>query len=145
MKALIYLRVSTDKQAEKGLSIPTQKEKCLQYAHQNGYEVNEKTDIYADEGESAKTANRPNFLQMWQRCREDKTIKAVIIYDVSRFARNEYDFVVAMADLSKHGVRLRSATEPIDDTAVGKLMAGMLSNVAAFYSNQGGEKISLNM
>jgi len=37
MNALIYLRVSTDKQAEKGLSIPAQKEQCFEYAKKLNY------------------------------------------------------------------------------------------------------------
>lgn len=52
MNALIYLRVSTDKQAEKGLSIPAQRETCLEYAKRKGYEV---VGEFKDEGESART------------------------------------------------------------------------------------------
>lgn len=64
MRALIYLRVSTDKQAEKGLSIPTQQDRCLHYARENGFEVDLETDIYVDRGESARTANRPQLQVM---------------------------------------------------------------------------------
>ena len=144
-KALIYLRVSTDKQAGKGLSIPAQKEKCLQYAKDNGYEVNEETDIYADEGESARTSNRPQFQILWERCRNDKTVRAVIFYDVSRLARNRIDFALVKQDLTKRGIKIRSATEGIDSSPSGQMLEGVLSTVAEFFSLQSGEKISLGM
>ena len=144
-KALIYLRVSTDKQAGKGLSIPAQKEKCLQYAKDNGYEVNEETDIYADEGESARTSNRPQFQILWERCRNDKTVGAVIFYDVSRLARNRIDFALVKQDLTKRGIKIRSATEGIDSSPSGQMLEGVLSTVAEFFSLQSGEKISLGM
>ena len=145
MKALIYLRVSTDKQAGKGLSIPAQREKCLQYAKDNGYEVNEETDIYADEGESARTANRPQFQILWERCRNDRSVKAVIFYDISRLARNRIDFALVKEDLTKRGVKICSATEGIDSSPSGQMLEGVLSTVAEFFSLQSGEKISLTM
>ena len=145
MRAVIYLRVSTDKQASKGLSIPAQKERCLQYAKDNGYEVDEKTDIYADEGESARTSNRPQFQILWERCRNDKTIRAVIFYDVSRLARNRIDFALVKQDLTKRGIKIRSATEGIDSSPSGQMLEGVLSTVAEFFSLQSGEKIKLGM
>lgn len=144
-KALIYLRVSTDKQASKGLSIPAQRERCLQWAKDNGYEVNEETNIYSDEGESARTAHRPQFQILWERCRNDRNIKAVIFYDISRLARNRIDFALVKQDLTKRGIRLCSITEGTDDSPSGQLLEGVLSTVAEFFSLQGGEKISTGM
>lgn len=144
-KALIYLRVSTDKQAEKGLSIPAQKEKCLQYASVNKYEVDEGADIYEDKGESARTTNRPDFLRLWERCRNDKAIKAVIVYDISRFARDRIDFALVKSDLVKRGIKILSVSEGIDETPSGQLLEGVLSTVAEFFSLQGGEKIKIGM
>lgn len=144
-KALIYLRVSTDKQASKGLSIPAQKERCLQWAKDNGYEVDEKTDIYSDEGESARTAHRPQFQILWERCRNDRSIRAVIFYDISRLARNRIDFALVKQDLTKRGIRLCSITEGTDESPSGQLLEGVLSTVAEFFSLQGGEKVSLGM
>lgn len=144
-KALIYVRVSTDRQAQKGLSIPAQKDKCLTYAHEKGYEVDEQTDIYSDEGESARTTKRPEFMRLWERCKADKNIKAVIVYDLSRFARDRIDFALVKDDLVKSGIKICSVTENIDETATGQFLEGMLSSVAEFYSRQSGEKISLGM
>lgn len=145
MHALIYLRVSTDRQAEKGLSIPAQKERCLQYAKDHGYEIDVHTDIYIDEGESARTSNRPQFQVLWQRCRSDETIKAVIFYDISRLARNRIDFALIKQDLTKRGIQICSATEGIDSSPSGQMLEGVLSSVAEFFSLQNGEKVKGGM
>lgn len=145
MTALIYLRVSTDRQAQKGLSIPAQKERCLEYAKQNGYGVDETTDIYTDAGESARTANRPQFRVLWERCRTDKTVKAVIFYDISRLARNRIDFALIKKDLEQHGIRICSATEGTDKTPSGQMLEGVLSSVAEFFSLQNAEKVKSGM
>ena len=142
---LIYLRCSTDKQAAKGLTIPSQRERCLQWAKENGYEVDEETDIYIDEGESARTSNRPQFQVMWERCRQDKTVTAVAFYDISRLARNRIDFALVKQDLEKRGIRICSVTEGTDETPSGQLLEGVLSTVAEFFSLQGGEKIKTGM
>lgn len=143
--ALVYLRVSTNRQAEKGLSIPSQKVHCLQYAKDQGYEVNEQTDIYIDLGESARTSNRPNFQVLWERCRKDISVKAVIFYDISRLARNRIDFALIKDDLAKRGIMICSATEGTDSSSSGQLLEGVLSTVAEFFSVQNGEKVKLGM
>jgi len=71
MKALIYLRVSTDEQADKGLSIPAQQEACLKYAELKQWQVDTEKDIYTDAGESAKTVNRPALQELLSRCKKD--------------------------------------------------------------------------
>ena len=144
-RALAYLRVSTDRQAAKGLSIPAQKERCLQWVKDNGYELDEATDIYIDEGESARTSNRPQFQILWERCRNDKTVKAVAFYDISRLARNRIDFALVKQDLEKRGIRICSVTEGIDETPSGQLLEGVLSTVAEFFSLQSGEKVKTGM
>ncbi|MEQ1907594.1 MAG: recombinase family protein, partial [Vicinamibacterales bacterium] len=53
--AVIYIRVSTKEQTE-NLSLPTQLRACEEYCRREGYEVLER---FREEGESAKTADRP--------------------------------------------------------------------------------------
>jgi site-specific DNA recombinase len=61
MKAAIYARVSSEKQAEKDLSIPAQLKALRKYALDRGWEI---VHEYIDEAESAKSANRPAFQEM---------------------------------------------------------------------------------
>jgi len=82
--ALAYARVSTKEQAEKGLSIPAQLKAIREYANSHGFRI---VGEYVDEGESAKTANRPAFRRMIKRCQRDKSIDAVIVHKIDRFSQ----------------------------------------------------------
>ncbi|WP_431798942.1 recombinase family protein [Halobacillus andaensis] len=101
VKAVVYARVSTnhDNQIH---SFKSQQEYYSEYAQKNGYDL---VKIYADEGLTATSANRKEFLQMLydaglkyeiedglvtvrnDREREPK-FNWIILKDVSRFARN---------------------------------------------------------
>ncbi len=61
MKVALYARVSSERQAEKDLSIPAQLKALRRYALERGWQV---VAEYVDEAESARSANRPEFKQM---------------------------------------------------------------------------------
>ena len=72
MDAVIYLRVSTKEQAAKdetseGYSIPAQRDACLRYIGEKGWNV---ADEFVDAGESARTADRPMLKAMLRRIAE---------------------------------------------------------------------------
>jgi len=143
--ALIYIRVSTDKQAEKGIALPTQKDRCLEALKETEFTFDEDTDLYVDSGESARTMNRPAILNMLNRCKTDKDIGAVIVYDISRLARDRIDFAFIKKDFQKYNIQFISATEPIDSSPEGQILEGILSSVAEFSSTQSARRIRLNM
>jgi DNA invertase Pin-like site-specific DNA recombinase len=66
--ALIYVRVSTEEQTQ-NLSLPTQEKACLEYCQRHDFVVDR---IFKEEGESAKTINRPQFQKLLAYCRENK-------------------------------------------------------------------------
>ncbi len=96
MNCLLYARVSTDKQAQKDLSIPAQIAAMREYARKNGWKV---IGHFIDEGESAKTANRPELKRLIQHCRENKDIDMVLIHKIDRLARNLIDYATIKAIL----------------------------------------------
>jgi site-specific DNA recombinase len=126
-KAVIYTRVSTEEQAKGGTSLAGQKAACLDYCERQGYEV---AKVFVEEGESAKTADRTQLKAMLKYCREQRNIKAVVIHKLDRFARNAGDHSQMRNLLTGLGVQLRSVTEPIDESSVGKFMEVVLSGVA---------------
>jgi DNA invertase Pin-like site-specific DNA recombinase len=140
--ALAYARVSTKEQAEKGLSIPAQLKAIREYANSHGFRILEE---YADLGESAKTADRPEFKKMIKRCQKDKTIDAVIVHKIDRFSRNNIDFYAYKAILKKEGVRLISVTENIEETASGEFIENVLVAMAQFYSSNLAEEVLKGM
>jgi DNA invertase Pin-like site-specific DNA recombinase len=127
--AVIYVRVSTKEQTE-NLSLPTQLRACEEYCHRQGYEILER---FHEEGESAKTTDRSQLQALLKYCRTHKgKVHFVVVYNITRFAREKYDHFALRALLKSLGISLRSATEPIDDTSTGKLMEGVLAAFAQF-------------
>ena len=127
--AVIYVRVSTKEQTE-NLSLPTQLRACEEYCRREGYEVLER---FTEQGESAKTTDRTELQRLLNYCRTHKgKVHFVVVYNITRFAREKYDHFALRALLKSLGISLRSATEPIDDTATGKLMEGVLAAFAQF-------------
>ena len=57
-KGIIYYRVSTEDQAQNGISLEQQKRACLDYGERNDIEI---VEIFHDDGVSAKTTERKDF------------------------------------------------------------------------------------
>ncbi len=132
MNAVLYLRVSTGRQAEKDLSLPAQQKTCTNFAHNQGYTVDK---IFQDAGESALSADRPAFLELIDYCLDrENQVKAVICYDTSRFARNREDALYYKRALRKKGVDVLFATQQISHNIEGQLMEGILEIFDEFQS-----------
>ena len=89
-KAVLYCRVSTKEQVEDGNSLVVQEKACREYAEKNSYEI---AEIFIEQGESAKTADRTELQKMLNYCSEKKNmVSVVIIYKIDRLSRNTYDY-----------------------------------------------------
>jgi DNA invertase Pin-like site-specific DNA recombinase len=129
---IIYCRVSSVEQVE-NTSLESQEERCREYAKRENIKV---LKVFIEKGESAKTADRTEFTKAVKFCGENKKfVDYFIVYKLDRFARNQTDHVTIQAILKKYGVALRSTTEPINETPVGRLMEGVLSSFAEFDNN----------
>jgi site-specific DNA recombinase len=133
--AVIYLRVSSKEQAEKGgeaegFSIPAQREACKRKAESLHAAV---IDEFVDRGESAKTADRPELKRLLDYVAA-RPVKYVIVHKVDRLARNRADDVAINLALKQAGVELVSVSENIDQTPSGLLLHGIMSSIAEFYS-----------
>lgn len=131
MKAVMYLRVSTKEQAEEGYSIAAQAEACRRFIADKGWEL---VDEFVDRGESARTADRPQFQLMLQRLTDDPSVGYLVVHKLDRLARNLEDHTRVRAMLRKADVQLASVTESIEEGASGKLVEGILASIAEFYS-----------
>jgi len=128
---VIYARVSSDQQAKKDLSIRAQIRALRAFAKERGWTI---TEEYVDEAKSGRTANRPAFLRMLAAVKH-QPIDAVLVWKLDRLARNMEISTSLDAHLRKHGVRIISLHENIDDTPQGKLTARLFESFAEFYSN----------
>ena len=127
--AYIYTRVSTLIQVD-GFSLDAQEEEIKAFARQRGINIAGK---YSDEGKSGKNAEqRPAFNQMMEDIRSKKdNVRYVLVFKLSRFARNTSDTAKYLQELASYGVGLLGVKDGIDtSTVTGKMIANIMGAVA---------------
>ena len=134
-RAIIYLRVSTDRQARRGgeaegYSIPAQREACTKKAESLDASV---IAEFVDAGESARSADRPELQALLKRLAPGD-IDYVVVHKLDRLARDRMDDALIFQAVTKAGAKLISVSEAIDDTPQGMLMHGIMATMAEFYS-----------
>jgi DNA invertase Pin-like site-specific DNA recombinase len=138
-QCLIYCRVSTEEQAEKGFSLDAQEKLCRDFAERQGYAV---AGVYRDEGKSGTTLERPALQDMLAQCTKGTSIQAVIVQETDRLARNTHGHLTIRAVLKNAGVKLISVNQPmLDDSPEGNMIDTILASVNQFQSDLSGRKI----
>src|ERR1035437_2407778 len=129
MPVALYLRVSTEEQRERQ-SIVTQRDFGQRYCELHQLPVYE---IFADDGVSGTVPieSRPAGKRVLAAARQGK-FDQLLVFKLDRLGRETRLILNSVAELEKHGVRIRSMTEEFDTaTATGRLMLTMLSGFAA--------------
>lgn len=130
---VIYVRVSSSKQAEKELPIQSQIEKCQAHAATLSARVEK---VYADEGISGRSAeNRPAFQQALAYC-ENFDVDYFIVWSTSRFARNTLESKIYKRRLEKAQTKISYVSVQIDEGDSGFIYEGILELFDEFYSRQ---------
>src|SRR5579884_2330017 len=125
----VYVRVSTEEQRERQ-SIATQREFAQRYCDLHQLPISE---TYADDGVTGTLPieSRPAGIRMFEDARQHK-FDQLLVFKLDRLGRETRLILNAVAELEKHGVRVRSMTEEFDTaTATGRLMLTLLSGFAA--------------
>lgn len=128
MKAIIYLRVSTEEQAEKGFSISAQKEECTKKAIELGCEENSIIE-FADEGISGSILERPALIAALNMSKNDNDIKYFICLDSSRLSRNVSHQLIIVDEIKKAGTQLLFIKTSYDDSPEGRFQLTVMSAV----------------
>ena len=128
IKAIGYVRVSTEQQANEGVSIDLQIEKVKQYCNLYGYELH---DIIIDAGLSAKSLNRPGLANVLQ-CLVDNKADALVVYKLDRLTRSLGDWSYLIKDYfnERSGKTLLAVVDQIDtSTASGRMCLNLMMTV----------------
>ncbi len=136
--SVIYARYSSHSQNEQ--SIETQVEICKSYAKKNNLNV---IKIYEDKAKTGTNDNREAFQQMLSDSSK-KSFSHVIVYNLSRFARNSDESVINEMILSKNGVDVLSATENVnvdDEDPTTSLMRNIMRGINEYYSKNTAKNI----
>ncbi|CAN5695552.1 hypothetical protein BH11PAT2_BH11PAT2_04940 [soil metagenome] len=142
MNGIIYSRVSSDEQV-KGTSLDDQERRCREYCKQKEIEV---VAVFREEGASAKSADRKEFLNAINFCAKNRDkIDAFIVLRVDRFARNTEDHFSVRKTLADYKVKLHSVTETIGNDPMEKLMETILAASAEFDNSVRAQRCSGGM
>jgi len=110
-KVILYTRVSTDEQADKGYSLKHQIDTLRKYCELKGYEV---VNHFQDDF-SAKTFNRPEWIKLEKYCRANKkNIDTILFTKWDRFSRNIEASLTTIRKFKEFGIVLNSIEQPLD-------------------------------
>lgn len=137
MRAAGYVRVSTGKQADKGLSLEEQERQVRDYIERQGWEL---AALYVERGVSGRKAERPELDRLLS---ELDGLDAVVIPKLDRLGRSQQHLhAEVFPRLERADVRLVSMQEGFDSgTPQGRMMRGLLATLAEFESEQIAERV----
>jgi site-specific DNA recombinase len=122
-----YIRVSTDEQAEEGHSLPTQRQRIMDFCRSQ-WGQDHAIAWYEDDGFSAKDTARPALAALR---REARAADVVVVLRLDRLTRSVLDLYTLLKEWEERGVHFRSVTEPYDtQKAEGRFMIGLLALLA---------------
>jgi len=135
--AVIYYRVSDERQVD-GTSLESQRGECERYIVRNGWTLD---SSWAEEGESAKTANRPVLQNMLKYCHKNRTkIDYVVFPKIDRMARYLLDYLRVKETFAADGIKMVSVGERIDESAAGRFTENIMAAQAQFDNEQRSER-----
>lgn len=138
-KAIGYIRVSTQGQADEGVSLSAQRAKIEAWCIANDMEL---VAVFEDAGLSGGSMSGREGLHAAMKA----TTKgmALVAYSISRLARSTNDMLKIAEDLRKKGADLVSLTEKIDTTtAAGEMIFTLMAAMATFERKQIGERTKM--
>lgn len=126
-KTVAYVRVSTEDQANNGVSIDAQAARIAAYCTAMGFAASE---VIRDAGASAKSLQRPGMEQILVGVRGG-SIGRIIVFKLDRLTRSTRDLAELLDLFSRHNTALVSVCEHLDtETAAGRMVVNMLAVVA---------------
>lgn len=139
-KAIGYIRVSTEKQSEKGFSLEAQQEKIKAYASLYDLEL---VDLVVESG-SAKSLNREGLQGALKRL-EAGEAEALVVVKLDRLTRSVAD-LGRLVECYFQVYALLSVSEQVDTrTAAGRLVLNVLASVSQWEREVIGERTSTAM
>jgi DNA invertase Pin-like site-specific DNA recombinase len=136
MQAVLYLRVSTEQQANEGVSLEAQLTKLNAWAALHDANI---IGTFNDAGISGMDESRPGLAAAMQAATEHQA--ALVVYSLSRLSRSTGHCIKLADQLNKAGANLVSLSEQLDTTsAAGRMVFKMLAVLAEFERDQLAER-----
>jgi len=129
IRALIYTRVSTVEQAQKGLSLDAQASRCRAHCKRKGWEV---IEVVPEHGVSGATPlfDRPSFSRL---CELLQSADRLVISRLDRLCRDTRDFLFLVDEFSHDKVGIVAIDMGVDlSTPEGRLFHTLVVSFAEF-------------
>jgi len=137
MKAIGYIRVSTEKQADFGVSLEAQEAKIRAMAVVQGADL---AEAIIDAGESAKSLKRPGMERLLSLV-DAGAVDVVIIAKLDRLTRSVADLAELLKRFERRGVSLVSVADSLDTrSAAGRLVLNIMVSVSQWEREAIGER-----
>src|SRR5882724_12844963 len=142
-RTVVYCRVSTDKQADRGVSLDAQQAKAKAYAELYDLDI---VDVVIDAAASAKTLARPGLERALGLLKAGKA-DALLVVKLDRLTRSVADLGKLVERYFAPGkAALLSVGEQIDTrSAGGRLVLNVLASVSQWEREAVGERTSTAM
>ncbi len=139
LRAALYLRVSTSRQAEHDVSIPDQRKQGEAWCAARGYEL---VEIFVEPGNTATNDRRPEFQRMIEAGTSKPTpFDVVLVHSFSRFFRDAFDMEYYYRKLAKNDVRLISITQELGDDPIHDMMRRIMALFDEYQSKENGKHV----
>ena len=137
-----YIRYSDHKQDD-GFSVEYQTAEIEEFCARNGIDM---YHIHIDQAQSGtKVAGREEFFRLIEAVKEG-AVDVVVVYKLNRLFRNSYESQKYRKLFRKHGVKLMSVTQQIDeDTSSGRLTTNILSDIDQYQSETISDHVKSSM
>lgn len=139
----IYIRVSTEEQANNGYSIRAQEEKLTSYSKIKDWNV---IDLYIDEGISGKNIEeRCELLRLIGDIKNGK-VNNVLVYKIDRLTRSTKDLIDLVELFNRYNCSFNSLSESIDTkTSTGRMFIKIIGIFAEFERENIVERVRLGL
>lgn len=142
-KAIIYCRVSSERQVKEGNGLDSQEKLCRNYAKLHDYSV---VKVFQEEGVSGGVFDRPAMKELLKYLGDHLDDQFVIVFDdIKRFARDtEVHFALRRA-ITKLGHTVESPNFKFEDTPEGKYIETIFAATAELERNQNSKQVRNRM
>ena len=139
LRAALYLRVSTVRQAEHHVSIPDQKRQGEAYCVSRGYQL---VETYLEPGASATNDRRPEFQRMIEAgTSKPAPFDVLMVHSFSRFFRDHFELEFYVRKHAKNEVKLVSITQEMGDDPMHVMMRQIMALFDEYQSNENAKHV----
>src|SRR6266545_4687864 len=142
--ALIYCRVSSERQVKEGHGLDGQERNCRRFAELKGYDV---VEVFRDEGVSGGLIEREGMERMldFLDARDRGQEYVVLIDDIKRLARDLIGHFTLRKAINSRGARLESPSHKFGDEPEEVFVESIMAATAEYERNQNKRQVKNRM